>query len=209
MPAPIKNIKNQNATNIFLNDYFNIIIAFVVVLVLLIAYFAVIRPKYMETMQAIKTNLEQQQRLYNSQQIKLNNLKAVADLYKKIPAADLKKFNSVLPDNYIKERLFGELEEIVTQNGFILSSVSIIDNQEGGQAVGNENNENKGALVSLPENIGVINLELSVTAIDYAGFKNLLRTMENNLRLFDVTKVSFSPGGNSASFVLSTYYYKK
>lgn len=206
MAMPIKNTKNQNATNIFLNDYFNIIIAFVVILILLIAYFAVIRPKYTETLDAIKINLEQQQRLYNSQQIKLNNLKAVADLYKKIPAADLKKFNSVLPDNYIKERLFGELEEIITQNGFILLSVNISDNQEDGQAA---ENDKKDTLSSVPENIGVINLELSVTAINYAGFKNLLRTLENNLRLFDVTNVSFSPGDNSASFVLSTYYYKK
>lgn len=206
MAAPIKNNRNQNATNIFLNDYFNIIAALVVIFILAMAYFAVIRPKYNDTLAAIKTNLEQQQRIYSSQQIKLNNLKAVADLYKKIPAADLKKFNSVLPDNYIKERLFGELEEIVTQNGFILSSVNIISDQEDGQTAGNEN---RAASASVSENIGVVNLELSVTAINYAGFKNLLRTIETNLRLFDVTKVSFSPGGNSASFVLSTYYYKK
>ncbi len=208
MAAPIKNNRNQNATNIFLNDYFNIIAALVVIFILAMAYFAVIRPKYNDTLAAIKTNLEQQQRIYSSQQIKLNNLKAVADLYKKIPAADLKKFNSVLPDNYIKERLFGELEEIVTQNGFILSSVNIISDQEDGQAAG-AGNGNQGANSSVSENVGVINLELSVTAINYAGFKNLLRTMETNLRLFDITKVSFSPGGNSASFILSTYYYKK
>ena len=82
MATPTKNIKTQNTTNIFLNDYFNIIIVLVVIFVLLLAYFAVIRPKYTQTLEAIKINLEQQQRLYNAQQIKLNNLKAIADLYK-------------------------------------------------------------------------------------------------------------------------------
>ena len=65
------------------------------------------------------------------------------------------------------------------------------------------------ALLTVPQNIGVINLNLEVTAIDYTGFKNLLRTLENNLRLFDITELSFIPDENAASFVLSTYYYKK
>lgn len=218
MAAPIKDNKNQNAINLFLNEYFNIITLVVVIFALILSYFIVIRPKYVETIDLIKVNLEQQQKLYKSQQIKLNNLKMVADLYKKIPAADLKKFNSVLPNNYIKERLFGELEEIITQNGFILSSVQIMEDKEENKqaqpapAVENEDGTVTPAAptpVTPVSNIGTINLQVNITAIDYAGLKNLLRTLENNLRLFDVTKVSFSPNGNSATLMLSTYYYKK
>lgn len=215
MATTIKDNKNQNATNMFLNEYFSIITLVIVVFVLAIAYFVVIRPKYVETMDLIKANLEQQQKLYKSQQIKLNNLHAVADLYKKIPAADLKKFNSVLPNNYIKERLFGELEEVVTQNGFILSSVKILEDKEDNKsaqpapaAEGEEGAAASAAPVT-PSNVGTINLQLNITAIDYSGFKNLLRVLENNLRLFDVTGVSFSPDSNSATLELSTYYYKK
>jgi len=208
MATTIKNNKNQNSTNLFLNDYFNIITVLVVIFVLAISYFVIIRPKYNETMDSIKATLEQQQKLYNRQQIKLNNLQAVAELYKKIPAADLKKFNSVLPNNYIKERLFGEFEEIITQNGFILTSVKIMEDKD----VNNQSAstaESEVAASATSGNVGTINLELSITAIDYAGLKNLLRTLENNLRLFDITKVSFSPDGNSATLILSTYYYKK
>jgi len=193
--------------NLFLNDYFNIIIVFVVVFALAISYFVVIQPKYNETMDSIKGTLEQQQTLLNSQQIKLNNLQAVAELYKKIPAADLKKFNSVLPNNYIKEQLFGELEEIVTQNGFILTSAKIMEDKDADQPAPAADGSVVAPVVT--SNVGTINLELSITAIDYAGLKNLLRTLENNLRLFDITKVSFSPDGNSATLDLTTYYYKK
>ncbi len=193
--------KNQNSVNLFLNSYFNIIIAIILLFFLAVAYFMFIKPKYVATMSAIQANIEQQQKLYTDQQKKLANLEIVSELYKKIPSGDLKKFNGVLPDNYIKERLFGELEEIITKNGFVLNAVTINQEEKNPPTV-------EGA-APRSANIGTINLELSISAIDYAGFKNLLRLLENNLRLFDITDVSFSPGGNAANITLSTYYYKK
>lgn len=193
--------KNKNALNLFLNNYFNIIMVFVVIIVLVISYFIIIKPKYDATMAAIKINIEQQQKIYNDQYKKLTSLKTVAELYKKISPTDLKKFEGVLPDNYVKERLFGELEEIITQSGFILDSVTIEKPAEADAA--------KEGKPLLPTKIGTINLQLSLSAIDYAGFKNLLKLLESNLRLFDVTNVTFSPEGNSATLTLSTYYYNK
>lgn len=199
-----KDNKNQNSVNLFLNSYFNIIIVFIVIVVFLVSYLVVIKPKYDETMAAIKLNIEQQQKLYTDQQKKLNSLKTVANLYKKISSENLKKFNSVLPDTYIKERLFGEFEEMVDQSGFILSSVSLqADEKEKPADITAEDTS------ASSTKIGTVNLELAVSAIDYTGFKNLVKLMENNLRLFDITKVTFSPAANSATIVLSTYYYKK
>lgn len=191
--------KEKNSLNLFLNDYFNIFIVVLVIIVLAAVYFLVIKPKYDLTMAAIKVNIEQQQKLYAEQVKKLNNLKTISNLYSKISPADLKKFNGVLPDQYVKESLFGELEEIVTQNGFILSSVTI-DKEE---AVAAEEGSVKSAKV------GTLNLHLSISSIDYAGFKNLLRLLETNLRLFDITSLSFSPGANTANLTLTTYYYNK
>jgi len=193
--------KNQNSINLFLNNYFNIITVAVLILFLAVSYFMFIKPKFDATMSAIQSNIEQQQKLYTDQQKKLANLEIISDLYKKIPSGDLKKFNGVLPDSYIKERLFGELEEIISKNGFILNAVNI--SREEKKLPTTEGMAPRSA------SIGTIDLQLSISAIDYAGFKNLLRLLENNLRLFDVTTVSFSPGGNAASLTLSTYYYKK
>ena len=192
--------KNNNSLILFLNSYFNIIMVFVVIIVLIGAYFIVIKPKFDATMTAIQSNLEQQQTLFNSQQKKLSTLKTISDLYNKIPSSDLQKFNGVLPDNYVKEELFGELEEMITQNGFILNSVQIVKNDAAAATD-----------TTLPQNpkVGVINVKLALSAVNYQGFKNLLKLMENNLRLFDVTAVSFSPDGNSAGITLSTYYYNK
>jgi len=193
--------KNQNSVNLFLNSYFNIITVAVLILFLAVSYVMFIKPKFDATMSAIQSNIEQQQKLYTDQQKKLANLQIVSDLYKKIPSADLKKFNGVLPDSYIKERLFGELEEIISKNGFILNAVNISQEEKKLSAAE--------SMAPRSASIGTIDLQLSISAIDYTGFKNLLRLLENNLRLFDITTVSFSPGGNTANLTLSTYYYKK
>jgi hypothetical protein len=195
----VRDQKNQNSVNLFLNNYFNIIIVFVVILVLLISYFVVIKPKLDTTLATIQANNEQQQKLYDDQQKKLANLKIISDLYNKIPATDLQKFNGVLPDTYVQEKLFGELAEIITQNGFLLNSIAIAKSDKP------ETN----AASTLSADVGVININLSLSAINYQGFKNLLKLLENNLRLFDITEVNFSPGENSASLTLATYYYKK
>ena len=191
--------KNQNSLNLFLNNYFNLILVFVLALILLGAYLAFIKPKYQETKLLIQNNLEQQQRLYTEQVKKLNSLKVISDLYEKIPIADLDKFNEVLPDDYVKEALFGELEEIITQNGFVVNSISLSDS---GLSIENEEEANS------KEKVGSLSISLSLSAINYNNLKNLLRLLESNLRLFDVTEINFDPGGNGVELILSTYYYK-
>ncbi len=198
--------KNQNSINLFLNNYFNIIILLVAIIFLTVAYLIVVKPKYDETMASIQANIERQQKLYGDQQKKLNSLKTISELYSKISPTDLKKFNGVLPDEYVKEKLFGELEEIITANGFVLNSVKI---SKDGDNAGDEKNEEQSVATSSDPKLGELRIDISVSAVSYSGFKNLLKLLETNLRLFDITKLSFSPGGNSASLTLSTYYYKK
>ncbi len=192
-------LKAKNNLNLFLNSYFEIFIVVIVVLVLVLSYFFIIKPKYDLALAAITTDIKQQQKLYAEQVKKLNNLKTISSLYEKISPADLKKFNGVLPDDYVKESLFGELDELITQNGFILTSVSINKEEPGLSADGPVKSTK----------VGTLNIQLAISSIDYPGFKNLLRLLENNLRLFDVTNLSFSPSGNSASLTLTTYYYNK
>ena len=188
--------KNQNSLNLFLNNYFSVIMVVIVVVLLASAYFVLLRPKFNRTKLAIQENMEQQQKLYSEQQKKLNNLQTIATLYKKINLTDLNKFNNILPNNYVKEKLFGELEEIINRHGFVVSSISI------------DTKIDEAIVPGRSPQLGLVGLQFSVRTIDYAGFKNLLRVLENNQRLFDIKQVSFSPSGNTADFLLETYYYK-
>lgn len=201
-----RNPKNQNSLNLFLNNYFNIVIILIAISVLITAYIMFIKPKYDETMAAIKSNIEQQQKIYGEQQKKLDSLKTLSELYNKISLGDLQKFNSVLPNDYVKESLFGELDEIITQNGFVVNSIAVNKVDDETKKDSENKNDKPAAMVS--DKVSEINIELSLSAINYFGFKKLLKVLENNLRLFNIEKLSFSPEGNSLSLSLSTYYYK-
>jgi len=199
------NQKNQDSVNSFLKNYFNVVLAIILVIFLVIVYFMVLGPKYLSTLSTIKDEVNQKQLLYNSQKKKLADLQAVTGLYKKINPADLKKFNSVLSDQYVKESLFGEIEDIVLQNGFMISKIGITTPEEESA---NGNSAPATSTLALSPKLGEIDIEISLTAINYSGFKNLIKIFETNLRLMDISRVSFSAADNTADITLRTYYYK-
>lgn len=206
-----RNQKNQNNLNNFLNQYFNVLVAAALLVFLGLAYLLFLGPKFTATQIIIQANNDQERNLYASSLKKLASFKAMNEIYKKINASDLRRFNSVLPDNYVSERLFGEIEEMVSQGGWILSSLKISQPEEAvagaaEEAVAGTTPVKPAALAD--KKLGRYNLELSVTAINYLGLKKMLRMFENNLRLLDVTSVSYSPSESKALIILSTYYYK-
>lgn len=200
--------KNKNSVNLFLNEYFQIIIVVSLLLFLALAYFIVLGPRFSIAQEAIRTNIESEKNLYANNLRKLESYRAINEVYKKMNPEDLRRFNTVLPDNYVPERLFGEIEEIVSRGGWLVGGLKIV---EPGEALGTPEGSVSAtsSFFSLPENVSQYSLELEVTAIDYAGFQNLLRILENNLRLFDITSVEFLPSNASAKIILTTYYYKR
>jgi len=205
-------VKKQNDANIFLNNYFNIILALILIVFLLLAYLVFLGPKFRATQAAIQANTEEKQLLYEATQKRLANLQAIRDIYQKISPTDMQKFNSVLPDSYVRERLFGELEEIIARGGWLISNIIISPEDENSKPAtlvpGQIGVGPHAPAVANNKKIGTVSIQLSLLAIDYPGFKNLLRILENNLRLFDVTSISFSPSDSSATVVITTYYYK-
>ncbi|MFA5184038.1 MAG: hypothetical protein WC456_00765 [Patescibacteria group bacterium] len=203
-----RNQKNKNALNLFLRNYFPALIAAALVLFLGLAYFFFLGPKFSAAQASIRANLDSEQRLYLNSLKKLASYRSIEELYRKIDAKDLQRFNGVLPDNYVPERLFGEIEEMVAQGGWLIGSLTISAPGEDRAGDTVEGEVAAPDLVSAGQNLGLYNINLSIASIDYAGLKKLLKIFENNLRLFDVTTVNFSPGDDSAEIVLSTYYYK-
>jgi hypothetical protein len=198
-------LQDKNSLNLVLNEYFNLLTLLILLVVFALAYFLFIGPKYQSTSATIRENIESQKKLYAEQEKKLRDLKTVKDVFDNISPADIKKFNGVLPDNYIKEQLFGELEEIVVKNGFMVSTVSVSSDDQV-DASGNAM-PTAGAPAG-DEKIGKVTVTVSIGAINYQGLKTLLKTFEANSRLFDIESVSFSEAGNSAQLEFVTYYYK-
>lgn len=205
MPAPKPQKNNQLV--VFLNEYFNVILFVAILVIFGASYVVLIGPKFKITTTIIRENIEAQQRLYVEQEKRLRDLKTIIKIYDEISPSDLNKFDGILPNNYIKEVLFGELEEIVIQQGFLIQSVIIEADDE---AVSN-NRANLPQMGGAPvsgANVGAVRLMVSLGAIDYNGLKQFLRIIETNSRLFDVEKVNFSDATESAQLELVTYYYK-
>jgi len=188
---PVRPAPNRNSLNHWLNNYFNAVLAGVLILFLLLAYWLILAPKFQETQADIQANIDAQESLYALSQQKLTDLQATAAIYQAINPADLNKFNSVLPDRYVPERLFGELEDIVGSGGWLVTDIGITPAAPSGS----------------DGKLWQIGVHLDVSGLDYKGVKTLLRLLENNLRLMDVTQINFSPSGNSATINLLTYYY--
>lgn len=202
-----KKIQHKNDLNIFLNEYFSIIIFIVAILIFAFSYFLLLGPKFKATTIVISDNIAAQKKLYQEQEKRLNELKIIKDVYSEILPADLGKFNQILPTDYVKESLFGELEEIVFNHGFTLGSVTLEEDME----------DNASPEQALPggeieeytsPNIGKVRAIIDVSSLDYVGFKRLLKSLESSARLFDIETVGFSQGEGNMQAQIVTYYYK-
>ncbi len=203
---PDNKLKQRNSFNLFLNEHFSWLLMVGVLFVFVIAYVFFIGPKLQMTKAAIKDNIEAQQRLFAEQEKKLRDLKTIQEVYAAILPADLARFNGVLPNEYLKETLFGEIEEIIIDRGFLLKSI-VLTSDMGTASSPTE--------IGLPEmgspdtsRVGTVSANVSIGAIDYAGFKQLLTSLEANARLFDIKNVNFSQSAETAEFQIVTYYYK-
>lgn len=202
------NLAKKNYINNQLNSYFNLFVVIFVAFLLLISYFLILKPKVDETTNAISENISSHERLLQAEKNKLASLQSAIIAYQKIDPVDLSRVNGILPDEYDKELLYGELAEIIESHGFIPVSIELTKDGEATSSAEINNNVSTGAASStLPKKVGVINISLEIATIDYAGLKNLLNVLESNLRLLDIKDLSL--GGGSAQLELATYYYKR
>jgi len=119
----------------------------------------------------------------------LNELNEFSKIYEDINSENIIKINKFLPPKSEIEELMKQMEVIVSQNGFFLTSLNLED--RGGES-----------------EIGQVSILMNVVGPDYTGFKSLLYTIESNLRLLDITSLTFDPVSKSAVINIIAYYKK-
>lgn len=198
--------KNHNNFSFNLGDYANVLIIIILILFSIAAYALILGPKFSNTKEAIHLSIQGNEKLYASSQKKLAVLSDIQKVYQNIKPSDLQKFNTVLPGEYVPERLFGELGEIVKNGGWLVNSIKFAPaiNTQG------KSRRQIAQILATTNRPGLkeIKLSLTVSAIDYPGLKRLLSSLEDNLRLIDVQDVEFSPTAHTATLKLITYYYR-
>ncbi|MCD4694066.1 hypothetical protein K8R62_01780 [bacterium] len=211
----IKDEKEKKAflkrVNNFLINYFKWFVFLLILIVFVCGYYFLLFPKYKEIENTIKSNQEQQQEVFLTKQRTYNKLKDYIDSYNALPQKDLGKIDKILPEAYNQEELFSELNYLIKRNNLILKSVNINSGNsrsEFGEEKPNKNKALNSGAINIPSGVEKFSATLSIVGTNYYSLKNLLYNLENNIKLINITNLSFSPSSQTTNITFDTYYLK-
>ncbi len=183
---------------------YNGLISLVLALIILIGgYFLVIGPFYSQTKQKYLDSKTYNESLYNGKKAALDKLASILNDFNNIKDIDKQKIDKILPSNRDHIDLFPEIEYLTLRNGLLFNSVGITEISDVSSVVAVED-----ASKAKLKNIGAFLISISVSGADYQNFKKYLASLEENLRLMDVIRLSYDPKSKAASLEILTYFWK-
>ncbi|MBL7057724.1 hypothetical protein ISS03_00115 [Patescibacteria group bacterium] len=184
------NIPYQKQINYYLGYYFNTIVIVIVLGILIGSYFFILLPKKQSADERVGSEAAVREQRYLSLKSELSRLEELTIVYDSIDSKNIAKLDKILPKKIELEELIKQMEVIMMQNGLFLSNITTREAK------------------NLTPDIGSAEININVVGADYLGFKNLLRSLENNLRLMDIQSLTFAPGGKGSSLIILAYYQK-
>jgi len=137
--------------------------------------------------------------LNSSTQI-VSKSKNLVDKRNAITETDQSKIERLLPSNIDNIRLIIEIKNIAEGRSLIIKNISVSDmTKSASNSIGQNNTP-----------YGTLSLKFSVNS-SYQNFLNFLQDLENNLRLLDITDISFNTtdsGFYDFNVSLNTYWLK-
>ena len=195
-------IKNLNK---FFSDYFNWIVAGIVMVVFFSGFFILLLPRYQQAASYLEISNQQQTLNVSAEHVKLNKIQKLLAAYNSIDKNYLAILNEIAPVVQNKEELFSELNYLISANQLFLTSVSL--------SAGNSYADQglvpiSGAQGAIVGSLQTVKIDIGVRGTNYQTFKNLLSSLENNLRLMDVLSVTFNPQSQDTTLTIDAYYSK-
>lgn len=196
-------------TNKFLINHFNYLILALSAIIAVAGLFILVYPKYQ---QISKTNKEIRKNFLTEYEAKLeylNSARNLKKLYQSVSDDDKAKIDAMAPKQSDTSSIINEIEAIIASNSAILNSIRI-EPVSGDRKV--ETKENKepapGIFNQPPSGAGLIKIEVKLSSVNYQVLKNIIKTFENNLRLFDLAEINFKVSENQALLNIYSYYLK-
>ena len=200
--------------------YFRVIPPVLLLLILIIGYQFLIKPKITKVNEQVAVGIEERLVAYEKSLVELDELSELKRAYQKIKPEDIERLNIMLPDKVEIEKMLIRMESYIKGEGFILHSLEI--SESSSKAKGGKKGKDKAAkglsipkepapFSPLPSEIGIMTIKVEMSGLDagidnYETFKRFLRIIEGNLKLFDLDKVDYSPGKDSITVNLITYF---
>ncbi|PIR13805.1 hypothetical protein COV49_00960 [Candidatus Falkowbacteria bacterium CG11_big_fil_rev_8_21_14_0_20_39_10] len=212
MPDSFKSQKVKQKIQIFLGKYFRLVVFLAVIFIFFGGWFF-LKPKYQQIISLTENQSRKVRSDFEGRKIYLDKLVSTINVYNQINPQDIKKVNAILPPPNIKETLFTYMDNLMSKNGFLLTSLSVqpvvAESASTKKRSSSSKEEKQTQATALPSEIGLIKMEMSIAGVDYNGVKRFLKTIENNLRLMDINQLGFDLGNETASISITTYYYKE
>jgi len=201
----------KSKINLWLINYFNFLVLALGVIIFALGLWLLILPEYSQFVKAneqAKSNLQIELDAKSSYLNSIRNLKKSDQL---ISPADKEKIAAMVPTGNDASKIITEMEAIVLKNGAVLNSINL-DQQGSGHTsvlssdVGVTTEPPPGIFEQLPQGVNRIKIDISLGSVSYPILKNIIKTLENNVRLFDIANINFSPTENKAILEIYSYY---
>lgn len=194
----------------FFSRYFRVLAGVLALLILVLGGYFFVLPKYYQARGATSQTLTLLSAEAEKRRDYLEALKQLAVNYQKINQAEVNRLKAILPTDKDLPGLFVQLQALAEENNFLLADLNIselADRQAAGSLLAAEPAAAKksagGQLKKLAINLNLVGSKSS----GYPELKRFLDAVEQNLRLFDVEAVYFSPDSPKYSLTLFTYYF--
>lgn len=198
--------------NNFLIIYFGYLALALAFIIFVAGWFLFIYPKYQRLTKSVEAEKNKLQTEYESKTSYLSAVRNLKDSYQSISGADRKKIEAMVPVGNRAISLIPEIESIALKNGVILNNIKIVAEEPGQSGAkvrvgpGEKPESPAGIFEQLPEGVGLTEIEVSLSSVNYAVLKNLFKVFENNLWLLDIAKVDYKVEENTVVFKIYSYY---
>lgn len=195
--------------NGFLINRFNYLVWGLAVIIFGTGLWLFAYPNYKKVDQENRAARENMQTEYDKKGQYLSVLLNLKNSYQLIETQDISKIKAMIPSNQDAGGIISEIELIALKNGVILKSVRI--SQEAARSSAQASDEaaagsKPSESAALPAGVSRLKIEVSLSSLNYPILKNIIKTFENSLRLFDVSKVDYDASGGKAALTVYSYY---
>ena len=158
-----------------------------------ISLFFVFTNPFYNDVSVLRTQMASYNEALNNSKALETERDALTQKYNAIDPNNLEKIKKFLPDNVDNIRLILEIEQIAAPYGITLKDVKY--NATDTKAAPAETNVVQGGGVAgmAQKDYGAFDLSFSASST-YDNFINFTRDLESNLRMVDISSITFSPG---------------
>ena len=200
--------------NGFLINYFNYLIFSLGIIILAVGLFMLVYPKYQQISKANEEAKNNLQIEYETKFNYLNSIRNLKELYQSVSDDEKEKIANMVPAGRDTSAIITEIEFIALKNSAILTSIKIDPEiTKSRTSLKVEVKEDKGDPAGIfsqpPQGVGLIKAEVNLSSVNYQVLKNIIKSFENNLRLFDIAKINFNVNENKAVLNIYSYYLSR